>query len=96
LKRVHPGKPDASHLHQLIYRRIVRWTVGGNDGMLTTQRNAMTSPYLWVLSCFSVIPAVLFWRYHIVLKAFAILFAITYTWIYRGIARFRVPKWMRF
>ena len=95
LKRVHPGMPDASHLHQLIYMRIVRWSVGGEDGLPTTQRNAMTSPYLWVLAALSVIPAILFWRYHLVLKAFAVLFAITYIWIYWSIVRFKVPEWIR-
>jgi len=95
LKRVDPGMPDASHLHQLIYMRIVRWSVGGNDGLPTTQRNAMTSPYLWVLTALSVIPAILFWRYHIVLKAFAILFAITYAWLYWSIVRFNAPEWIR-
>ena len=87
--------PDASHLHQLIYMRIVRWSVGGEDGLPTTQRNAMTSPYLWVLAALSVIPAILFWRYHLVLKAFAVLFAVTYIWIYWSIVRFKVPGLIR-
>ena len=95
LKRVHPGMPDASHLHQLIYMRIVRWSVGGDDGVPTSQRNAMTSPYLWVLAALTVFPAILFWRYHLVLKAFAILFAITYVWVYWSIVRFKAPEWMR-
>jgi UDP-N-acetylmuramyl pentapeptide phosphotransferase/UDP-N-acetylglucosamine-1-phosphate transferase len=95
LKRVHPVMPDASHLHQLIYMRIVRWSVGGEDGVPTAQRNAMTSPYLWVLAALSVIPAILFWRYHLVLKAFAALFAVTYVWLYWSIVRFKVPEWFR-
>jgi UDP-N-acetylmuramyl pentapeptide phosphotransferase/UDP-N-acetylglucosamine-1-phosphate transferase len=95
LKRVHPGMPDASHLHQLIYMRIVRWSIGGQDGLPTTRRNAMTSPYLWILATLSVIPAILFWRDHLVLKAFAVLFAVTYIWIYWSIVRFKTPNWVR-
>ena len=95
LKRVHPGMPDASHLHQLIYMRIVRWSLGSNDNELKSQRNAMTSPYLWVLAALSVIPAILFWRDHIVLKGFAVLFTVTYIWFYWSIVRFKVPLWMR-
>ncbi|MBT8562101.1 glycosyl transferase [Polynucleobacter paneuropaeus] len=95
VKRVHPGMPDASHLHQLIYMRVVRWSVGDEDGALTTQRNAMTSPYLWVLAALSVIPAILFWRHHLILKAFTALFALTYVWIYSSIVRFKVPEWFR-
>lgn len=94
LKRVHPGMPDASHLHQLIYMRIVRWSLGTNDNELKTQRNAMTSPYLWVLATLSVIPAILFWEHHLILKGFAVLFAVTYVWFYWSIVRFKIPSWL--
>ena len=94
LKRVHPGMPDASHLHQLIYRRIVRWSLEGNDQELKVKLNAMTSPYLWVLASLSVIPAILFWQNHLVLKGFAALFAISYVWFYWSIVRFKVPGWI--
>jgi UDP-N-acetylmuramyl pentapeptide phosphotransferase/UDP-N-acetylglucosamine-1-phosphate transferase len=94
LKRVHPGMPDASHLHQLIYMRIVRWSLGSDDNEFKSQRNAMTSPYLWVLATLSVIPAILFWRDHMVLKGFAALFAVTYIWLYWSIVRFNIPSWM--
>lgn len=94
IKRVHPGFPDASHLHQLIYMRIVRWSVGSQDIAQRTQRNAMTSPYLWVLAAFTVIPAILFWRYHLILKAFAVLFALVYIWLYWAIVHFKVPDWL--
>ena len=94
LRRAHPGMPDASHLHQLIYRRIVRWSLGNNDDELKIQHNALTFPYLWVLALLSVIPAIVFWRYHMVLKGFAVLFAISYIWFYWSIVRFKVPSWM--
>jgi UDP-N-acetylmuramyl pentapeptide phosphotransferase/UDP-N-acetylglucosamine-1-phosphate transferase len=94
LRRAHPGMPDASHLHQLIYRRIVRWSLGNNDDELKIQHNALTSPYLWVLALLSVIPAIVFWRYHMVLKGFAVLFAVSYIWFYWSIVRFKVPSWM--
>jgi UDP-N-acetylmuramyl pentapeptide phosphotransferase/UDP-N-acetylglucosamine-1-phosphate transferase len=94
LKRSHPGMPDASHLHQLIYRRVVRWGNGSQDPQLQTYRNSMTSPYLWLLCLLAVIPAVLFWRYHLALKGFAIIFAITYVWIYWSIVRHKVPEYL--
>jgi UDP-N-acetylmuramyl pentapeptide phosphotransferase/UDP-N-acetylglucosamine-1-phosphate transferase len=94
LKRVHPGMPDASHLHQLIYRRIVRWDDKNQGQQLQIDRNAMTSPYLWLLCLFSVIPAVLFWRYHIALKVFSAIFAISYIWIYWAIVRYKVPAYL--
>ncbi len=93
IKKSHPGMPDASHLHQLIYMRVVRWAVRCDDASRNWQRNALTSPYLWALTIFSVIPAVLFWRYHILLKIFTVFFAFMYIYIYKSIARFKVPKW---
>jgi UDP-N-acetylmuramyl pentapeptide phosphotransferase/UDP-N-acetylglucosamine-1-phosphate transferase len=94
IKKSHPGKPDASHLHQLIYLRIVRCRVGSSDASLTWRRNALTSPYLWVLTIFSAIPAILFWRYHVLLKIFTVLFAVMYIYIYRSIVLFKVPDWI--
>jgi len=94
LKGVHPGMPDASHLHQLIYRRIVRLSNGPDDIKGKAYRNSMTSPYLWLLCLMAVIPAVLFWKYHIILKAFCLVFAITYIWIYWAIVRYKVPEYL--
>ena len=94
LKRISPGIPDAAHLHQIIYKRAVRWAVGTSEGELKTQRNAITAPYLWLLSSLAVVPAVLFWNNHIVLKLFSGLFALTYIWLYWSIVRFKTPKWL--
>ena len=94
LKRVSPGVPDAAHLHQVIYKRVVRWAIGSTDAELLTQRNAITAPYLWVLSCMAVAPALLFWRYHISLKICTLLFAAVYIWLYWAIVRFKTPKWL--
>jgi len=94
LKRVHPGMPDASHLHQLIYRRIVRFSNGAKDSRGQTYRNSMTSPYLWLLCLLAVIPAVLFWRSHLILKAFCVIFAISYIWVYWAIVRYKVPEYL--
>ncbi len=95
IKRTRIGMPDAFHMHQLIYMRIVRWAIGTDDNLSKVQRNAITSIYLWVLTSFAVIPAILFWRYQYVLIFFIILFTITYVYIYRTIVRFKTPKWAR-
>lgn len=92
LKRVHPGMPDASHLHQLIYKRVVRWSIGTDHDYLKVQRNALTSPYLWVLCLIAVIPALLFWQDHLLLKLFTAVFAVTYCWFYWAIVRYQLPE----
>ncbi|MCB6182785.1 glycosyltransferase [Leeia sp. TBRC 13508] len=94
LKGGSPGMPDAAHLHQLIYKRLVRWALNSNEAHHKTQRNAMTSPYLWVLSSLAVIPALLFWQHTWVLQLFTLLFVFSYIWLYRSLVLFRAPKWM--
>lgn len=89
-----PGMPDAAHLHQLVYKRLMRWTVGSPDPRHKVFRNSMTSPYLWLLSSLGVIPAVLFWNDTFVLQCSAVLFVLAYIWLYRCIVRFRAPRWL--
>ncbi|WP_025136274.1 glycosyltransferase [Achromobacter sp. DH1f] len=89
-----PGMPDGVHLHMLIYKRLVRWAVGSSDVRHKIQRNAMTSPYLWLLTSFAVIPAVLFWQNEYLLMFFVAAFSTTYIILYRRLVLFRMPKWM--
>ena len=86
--------PDALHLHQLIYRRLVRQHRFEQDPDLKTRRNAAVAPYLWLASVLAIAPATLFWRYDFVLIGFCILFCLTYVWLYRRIVRFSAPKWL--
>ncbi|QIY79927.1 MraY family glycosyltransferase [Chromobacterium violaceum] len=94
LRGMSPGIPDGLHLHMLVYKRIVRWMVGSKDAVHLTQRNSLTSPYLWALSSFSVAPAMLFWNNTPVLIGFVIAFMATYIQLYRMIIRFRTPRWL--
>ena len=94
VRGVSPGLPDGVHLHMLIFKRLVRWTVGNRDKRALTRRNALTSPYLWLLSLSAVIPATLFWKSTLVLSAFCLLFVGTYVWLYAQIVRFNVPGWL--
>ena len=87
-----PGLPDSFHLHQLIYKRVLRWiVVDKND---KNKKNSMTAPYLWALSLVSIIPAILFWKSHQILKIFAFMFVCCYLWLYGSIVRFKTPKFM--
>lgn len=88
------GAPDALHLHQMVYRRLVRWMIGSKEARHMTRRNSMTSPYLWTLSSLSVVPAMLFWNNSLVLIGCAALFVLIYLCLYRMIVRFRSPRWM--
>ncbi|MCD4487449.1 glycosyltransferase, partial [Chromobacterium vaccinii] len=88
------GYPDALHLHQIIYKRVVLWMVGSKDAAHLTQRNSLTSPYLWALSSFSVVPAMLFWNNTPILIGFVLAFIFTYIRLYKMIIQFRTPRWL--
>lgn len=89
-----PGMPDGLHFHMIVYKRLLQWTVGKKSAKYLTKRNAMTSPYLWVLSLFSIIPAVLFWQNTLILMVFVVLFMLFYLWLYWQIVKFRTPRWL--
>ncbi|GHD67466.1 glycosyl transferase [Jeongeupia chitinilytica] len=89
-----PSLPDAAHLHQLIYKRMMRWAVGSVDIGDRKMRNSMTSPYLWLFSSLSVIPASIWWHDAFLLQVIAMMFVLGYLWLYRSITRFRTPKWL--
>lgn len=96
LRAVPPSMPDGIHLHSLLYRRVMRWAVGSRNARALTRRNSMTSPYLWLLCMFSVVPAVLFWDNSGVLAGFLVLFGVSYVALYWRIVRFKSPRWLKF
>ncbi|BCB96279.1 glycosyl transferase [Dissulfurispira thermophila] len=88
------GIPDAMHLHQLIYKRLLYWLTSSNGKRHITIRNSMVSPYLWAFSLLSMVPAVLFWRYTLILAFFVSVFIVIYIWLYWRIVRFKTPEWL--
>ncbi len=94
IRRTHPGMPDANHLHQMIYSRVVRWAVGSTKSQDMLIRNSLTAPYLWLLTTVAVIPAVLFWDNVWMLRGFALLFFVLYVFLYKKIVRFKAPRWV--
>jgi len=90
----HPGLPDVAHLHHLIYKRLVRWLVGSPLPGPRARRNALTSPYLWLIASVGVAPAVVFWNRTGPLIVGALLFAALYVFGYTRLARFRSPGWL--
>ena len=97
VRGVATAAPDGIHLHTLIHRRLVRWTLAADiERRRLTRRNSMTSPYLWLVCITSVIPSVLWWNGTAVLSWFLLAFVVAYVWLYTRIVRFRTPRWMIF
>jgi UDP-N-acetylmuramyl pentapeptide phosphotransferase/UDP-N-acetylglucosamine-1-phosphate transferase len=96
-RKFHQGKgfahPDRTHLHSLIFRRVLNATHISNEHDWLSA-NARTSPYLWVLTSAAVISAVLFYHSTLILSGFTLVFTISYVWFYKKIVKFRIPNWM--
>lgn len=88
--------PDGVHLHTLIYRRVIRSVLSDHHppARRKTARNAMASPYLWLVSLVSVLPAVLFWHSTPALAASFFAFMAFYVGAYIRVVRFRVPRFL--
>ncbi len=94
LKGVPITSPDASHLHSLIFRRLLHSGKGGRYLTGRVNRNPLTSLYLWALSSLAVVPAAMFWNNTPVLVLFCGVFIAVYLWLYSSIVRFRTPMWL--
>jgi UDP-N-acetylmuramyl pentapeptide phosphotransferase/UDP-N-acetylglucosamine-1-phosphate transferase len=94
LRAVPASVPDGIHLHSLIYRRVMRWAVGGRSAHELTRRNSMSAPYLWLLCMLSIAPAVMFWNSTPVLAGFLAMFVASYLTLYWRIVRFKSPRWL--
>lgn len=90
-----PGLPDARHLHQLIYRRVLGAASLPKGDERRERLNSATSPFLWCLSLVAIVPAALFWNKTEWLMVFTSVFVLIYLWLYRLIVRFNVPRWLR-
>jgi UDP-GlcNAc:undecaprenyl-phosphate GlcNAc-1-phosphate transferase len=91
-----PGIPDAIHFHTLLFRRVLRSPHRQQLAREAYLANSRTSPYLWILSGFAVIPAVLFWHSTPILMLSATFFGLSYMWMYKSIIQFKTPKWLHF
>ena len=88
IHKTHPGLPDAEHLHQLIYGWVQGWTLGNTQqasAAAKIRQNSLTSPFLWLIASLTVIPAVLFYQNTQALRWLALMFALVYILLYRGL-----------
>ncbi|NYT62751.1 glycosyl transferase [Alcaligenaceae bacterium] len=88
-------QPDALHLHQLVFRRLVRVTFSRDRRhAVPALCNAMTSPYLWVLALIGLVPATIFWDNAWALCASIAVFCWVYIWLYSRLVSWRRPAWL--
>jgi UDP-N-acetylmuramyl pentapeptide phosphotransferase/UDP-N-acetylglucosamine-1-phosphate transferase len=90
-----PGMADALHLHQLVYRRLVKAVLHEDEAKMLLSRNNRTTPYLVVFTTFAIVPATLFWQNTTILVLWTVLFAALYCVSYVLIVKFKVPRWLQ-
>ncbi len=88
------GHPDALHLHQLIYLRLARVSVGSRDPREITQRNSAVAKYVWAGTVPFILATPFLWRNTQALIALALIFCGAYLWLYLRLVRWRAPMWM--
>ncbi|MCJ9711556.1 glycosyl transferase, partial [Bordetella hinzii] len=88
-------QPDALHLHQLVFRRLVRVTFSRRSRhAVPALCNALASPYMWVLALIGLVPATIWWDNAWALCASLLVFALVYTWLYMRLVSWRRPGWL--
>lgn len=88
-------QPDALHLHQLVFRRLVRVTFSRDRRhAVPALCNAMASPYLWVLALIGLVPATIWWDNAWFLCVSLAVFAAVYIWLYSRLVSWRRPRWL--
>lgn len=89
LRKASPGQPDALHLHQLIFKRIVRGHINGGCSGLITRYNSRVAPYIWFVATLNAIFAVIFWQTTAVLMAASLAGCVLYVLVYNRLTSFR-------
>ena len=89
LRGQHAMEADGLHLHTLIYKRLVRRNGKGGTG-----QNALAAVYLAILCATVVLPAMVMWDNTPALQGIAAAFTVFYIICYRGLVRFRFPRWL--
>jgi UDP-GlcNAc:undecaprenyl-phosphate/decaprenyl-phosphate GlcNAc-1-phosphate transferase len=83
IQKIDVSQPDASHLHSLIYNKIISCERFKHNNVMY---NSMTSQFLWLLSLMGIIPAMIWYDNQTMLIILAIVFIFIYTVIYKYIS----------
>ncbi len=85
---------DNLHLHSLFYRRVIPYFVIGN--LNQSSINSATSPFLWMLCSFSIVPSIIFQNNTLILFFATVLFICFYIWLYKSLVNFKIKCILRF
>jgi UDP-N-acetylmuramyl pentapeptide phosphotransferase/UDP-N-acetylglucosamine-1-phosphate transferase len=75
------GQPDALHLHQLIFVKILRGHVTTNPNEMT-KKNSSVAPFIWIPASINAILVLCFWQSTAVLLPLSIAGCVLYVIVY--------------
>ncbi len=87
--------PDGLHLHSLVYRRLL---FNPQVHLTPTQKNtanAQVGPYFWIPATALTALSCIFMQNTWLQLAFMLTYLALYTWLYRALVHFKVPKLMK-
>jgi len=90
----HPGHPDALHMHQLVYSRLVRHAVGSRVPADKLARNSRVAPYFWIPALLLAGLLQFCWdssRYPV---GITVLYFLSYVLMYRRLVHWQAPRWL--
>ena len=89
-----PGHPDALHLHQLVYKRVIRGHMTGSYPILKTKKNSRVAPFFWFAATLSSIFAAIFWQSPPILMMAALTGCALYVLLYRRMTKLGGMSWL--
>ena len=91
LQGVSLTQPDSLHLHQLVYRRVIRLRSADGHAGDAWMRSSVTTIFMIGILLLPAVPALLFWDRTGVLLACAGVYVIFHNVFYARLTRFRSP-----
>lgn len=89
-----PGRPDAMHLHHLIYKRVIRRQLALRNPQYWAEHNSRVAPYVLRAQIAYAVFAIIFWQMTPILMASVVAGTLLYIYIYRRITTWSVPRWL--
>ncbi len=84
-----PGRPDALHLHTLIYKRIVPRVSSSGKTYSKHERNNRVAKFIWTPIAILAIYAMIFWESIPAMIMGAVAYCIFYCSVFRGIIKWK-------
>ncbi len=82
-----PGLPDALHLHQLTFKKLVRDHLSDSSHQQITKNNNRVAPYLWTAAALPSLFAALFWQTASMLMMASLIGCALYVLLYQRLTK---------